>query len=614
MKSWTKALVATALAGSLGCQPSGFAQIKPSLLIIGSSLNFNDVAVGTTSPAQSIELKAQTSATVTISASIQGDSYGVFAIKPAAPTSVAGNSMASISVVFTPGAAMAYGSPAVLVIKSNDPNPNNALRQIPLTGTGNNPMISVAPTHLGFTAVACPPQASSRRCSDTETVMVTNTGIVTLTLGNVAIVPTDSSTPVPPNLTLTTLVSEMVLVPGQSAPVSVLWAPSGNSTPPETGNFTAILQIPSNDPTQPIVPVSLTANATPATAPSTCINVLSVTERSYTTNSSGTSLSYVAVPSSQWLATPPNPALINVTPGMLITLTSLQVASQGAGMFDAALEQSDPCTADPQGLTLTRSWLLTTAPTDSHASLTPAEDDSTQGANAAIEIDAAGQYDISFQVTDSLGLSAMATFTLNAQPDDDVLAQLNWETPVGTQVDLDIHFLVDSGPSITGPGALFCTQDCFFYNTMPDWFHLGANDIPRFLRDDQGNAAGLSSTESVDLVTAPQYPATTAGSSFRVAAYYYASGTGGSVTPTVTVNHLGTPLGPPITAPQPLQNPGDTWYAAEVTFPPSSATCGTCTTPPCDCPPTLTVLDGGVANVPFPPGIVDGEINQTCSP
>jgi hypothetical protein len=580
------------------------------------SLDFGDVAVGTSSPAQSVQAQALTAVSIDITVDIQDDPDGVFSIKPQAAPYIPGNGKILISVVFTPKAMKSYV--ATLVVTPKETGPNSTVHQIPLSGTGDSPQIAVMPSHLAFTAVACPPAASSPRCSDTESVTITNPGIVNLTLGQVSIIPTDASTPVPANLNLAMLVSTMVILPGQMAQVPILWQPHGdtNVSMSEVGDFTASLQIQSNDPVHPTVTVPLTAHADPAAAPQACINVLSVTERQYTTTASGnTTIAYPSVPSSVWLdPNPANTTIIHVRPGMQITLTSLPVDTPGSGMVDTAKEQSNPCTFDPQGLTLTPTWVLSSQPSDSRTSLLPATDDGIQGADASIQIDAAGTYDVTFEVADSLGLNTNTSFTLDAQPEDDVYAELDWTMAEGIQVDLDIHFLVDRGPNVSGQGALFCTQDCFFYNTMPNWFlgPAGADEIPRFLRDDQGNSAGLPSTESVDLIRAPQPPDAAAGSHFRVAVYYYALtvGNSGSVTPSVTITHLGTSLGT-FTASQQLSSPGDVWYAASVDFPPSTTTCATCATPPCDCPPTATALNQ-FGNITFPPGIVDGQINHTC--
>ena len=701
-----------------GCQCTPTVEkVQPDLEMPAQSLNFGDVALNTPSPAQNVHASAETEATVTFTATIEDDAAGVFAFSAATPvpTSIPPRGTIQIPVIFTPKAVMPYA--ATLVITwTNAPTQGLAtsVHKVPLTGAGESPSIAVTPNHLGFSAVACPPTAMSPRCEDTETVTITNTGMVSLTLGVVSIV-ADGTNPLPANLNLAMLVSTSVLVPGQMLQVPVLWRPQGNINPAlsEVGDFTANLQIPSNDPAHPMTEVALAAHSDPAPAPLVCLSTLSVQQPEYSTNpnSSQPIIQNVNVPASQWLD-PMDPTTIHVAPGMNLTFTSLRVdyqantathawvtgsavlanpvlsgqtlsysvpvagvatagtftfpsgtltdatdvataigasipgvtaaddgsghlqlestatgsaqtitilatgtanavlgfsttqATVGAGsdgapsMVDMGEQQADPCTVDPSGLPLTLTWSATVPPT-SGAGVMPMLDDGITGADGSILIDTVGQYQVQLTVQDSLQLTASQTLNIDAQPRDDLLVQLTWTGAVGTDIDLDLHLLVDSGPDtsmpFTDPPILFCWQDCFWDNRTPTWFTgagTNAAEIPQLLRDDQGNSSGIASHESVNLVQAPQPPSAAGGSHFQVAVHYWQlSGTQGDVTPSVTLTHLNDP---PITfmpsAPMTAQD--QVWYAADVVFPPSTTTCApTCTAAPCDCPPIITALN-----------------------
>jgi hypothetical protein len=479
-----------------------------------------------------------------------------------------------------------------ITFKSNDVN--NPTIQILLTGEGKSPQISVTPDHIGLTAVACPAQAMSMRCHDSASVVIQNVGLVKLTLPKVSLQPDPAmGATLPANLLLAKQVSTTSLQPGEMLEVPISWVPHGDSDPAkaEVGDFTALLVVTSNDPAQPTIKIPIKAHGDPAKVPTACVNVLSVTQRTYTVDASGRpTLQFAAVPAMKW-RDPADPTTIHVRPGMKLILTS-RVTKYNAMTdqfeIDTAAEQMSPCTADPQGDVLTRTWALTARPMRSGANLTPIN----SGTDSTIELDSVGAYTVGFLAVDSLNLRATAGFNIDAQPQDDLFAQLEWTNKVG--VDLDLHLLVDQGPGITGKATPFCSQDCFFLNQGPTWFSPTTGDeIPHLIRDDQGNAGGI---ESTDLIKAPP------GSSFRVGVHYYVSMMAGmtDVAPTVKLRHLAQDLGT-FTPKAAFDTVNDFWWVATVVF-------------PADGSGPVATADGSVQQmVKQPDGLIFGSVGA-CGP
>ena len=547
-----------------GCSDSTVKKVQPSLSVSTDSVDFGLEAVSDSSIPYGIQLKSNTGAPVAITNLTVTTTVGggdVFTLDASAPAEVPARGTVELGVVFTPLAVTTY----TVELKFNTDDPEHPEVRILLSGEGKSPQVEVSPLAINLAATACPQGASSVQCKDEASISIENKGLVRLTLPSVAVVAADGETAVPANLKLARLVNTKSLEPGEKLDVTVVWQPRGDidSSKAQTGEFHAQLRITTNDPESEVVTVPITATGNPAGVPQSCINILSVMQREYKNGA----VSFKAVPPSVWLddGNPPNPALIHVRPGMKLTFTSkrtkpvIQDGVTTGFIVDTAEEQANPCTFDPTGDRLTPSWSTNPRPAQSRAAITA----KSAGTEGEIEIDAAGEYVIGLAVANTLNLRGTATFTVDAQPRDDLFVQLDWQDSPG--VDLDLHLLADEGPGLSVPASLFCAQDCFFFNPNPTWFTQSTGDmIPRFLRDDQGSAAQL---EAVDLIKAPEGSAgSPVPSSYRVVVHYYdTNGQTTEVRPTVTIRHLDLTF-PAITASAPLTKQNDTWVAARVTF------------------------------------------------
>lgn len=582
------------LLSACNCEQT-FNKVLPTLQMDDQSLEFGEVAVNSTSLPRTVTLKAITSAAITVSFEIQDDTDGVFSLEDPIPKTVPPNGKVTLSVVFSPKAVKAYA--ATLVVTSNDPNPDRTVHRISMSGSGESPQIEVTPDHLSFSAVACPPGAMSTRCRDEQTVTLHNVGLVNLTLGVVKIVGPDATTPAPANLTLKQLVSTSTILPGDTLQVVVLWRPHGERPVENSqlGDFTARLEVPSDDPAHPVTYVALAAHADKAEDPHVCLNGLSVTQRKYTANPSTgrPTISTRSVSTGAW-ADPAHPDQMHgVLPGMTVNFTTLPFTEtcttsgtppveSCARAVDPVKLQHDPCTYDPQDLPLTIDWRATKKPTTSRTEIAPTDDSGVASANGVLPIDAAGTYVVTVRVTDTLGLFATASITLESPLHDDLLTQLSWTEVNNQTVDMDLHLIVDSGPGVTVPGSFLSNQDCYWQYPTRDWFTDPAADLkPVLLLDDQGTSA---LAESINLLTAP------VGSRFRAVVHQFAGDT--ALKASLQMLHTGLPVIPTgaadsvIESSQPLGR-DKIWIGALIEFTncPSGCTEGMC------CPPTITKLD-----------------------
>ena len=145
-----------------------------------SSLNFGDVATGTTSPARVVTLTnvGTTSLTIT-SIAIAGANVGDFAQTHTCGTSLAPAASCTISITFKPTATGAR-SAAVSITDNAAGSPQS----LPLRGVGTTAKLS--PTSLNFGSVAV------GTTSPATIVTLTNVGTTSLTISSIAITGTNS--------------------------------------------------------------------------------------------------------------------------------------------------------------------------------------------------------------------------------------------------------------------------------------------------------------------------------------------------------------------------------------------------------------------------------------
>jgi hypothetical protein len=571
-----------------------FNKVQPALQMDDAPLDFGEVAVNSKSLPRTVTLKAITGAAITIAATIEDDAEGVFNIEAPNPKTVPANGKTSISVTFSPKAVKPYA--ATLVVTSNDPNPSRSVHHISLSGSGESPQIAVDKTSLGLSAVACPAGASSVRCRDEQTVTIKNTGLVNLTLGIVKIVGADASTMPPANLSLKALVSTATILAGDTQPVTIVWRPHGdaNVANSQTGDLTARLEIPSDDPANPVIYVTLNAHSDPAEAPHLCLNALQVMQRHYVASTGGAPMATnQPVSTTQWVTPGDATVIHDVLPGMTVTFTTLPFTeSAGVRSVDTVTQQHAPCTYDPQGLDLTTTWSLTSQPAKSRSGVAGTSDSGVSSADGVLPIDAAGEYVVTVRVADSLGLFNTASMTLHAPEHDDLLTQASWPD---AGEDLDLHLIVDQGPNVTVPGTFLSSQDCYWQKPSPNWFNEGADEQPVLLRDDQGVSGQL---ETINLITAP------INSVYRAVVHHFDGST--STKPSLDFqSDARTGAIPTITASRGIAR-NEIWIGAKIEFLncPANCTTGMC------CPPTITALDQFCT---FTPDGTSGEFSGTVA-
>lgn len=518
--------------GACDCE-TGIQGVSPHLGPSDDSIDFGQVAVGD-SAVQTLRLAALTSADVEITVTLDVNDAGAFSFPTAAPEVVSGNGFVDVKLSFEPAEATVYA--ATLDIVSNDPEVGRARRRVLLSGEGKRAELTVSPEALELSAIACPASATSELCSDEGRVVLKNTGLVNLNLGQIEISKKDSGEVVP-NLTLAKAVTTTRLRPGETLEVPVRWKPAPAQAQTDSQDrYEMVLRIPSNNASRPVWDVPIFAHADENEPPKACVNVVGVTRREYEYQAGQLKMVTKAV----------EPVLadgvLQVRPGCAVTVS----ASSDTGI---------PCTFDPEGEAVASQWSVN-RPEKSRTDMTP-----KTTVESAFEVDAAGEYEVKLVVSDGLGQTGQATLAVNAEPRDDLFVQLSWETD--ELVDFDLHLLVDAGPlTLDGlttsysQASLFCDQDTFFANPNPNLFDEDkVEDNPRLLRDDQGSAGRL---ESISLEEVPD------GSRFRVAVHYF-DGVG-AATPTLSIRLRGASAPISLTGAA-MATKNGTWFGAEIDFP-----------------------------------------------
>lgn len=208
---------------------------------------------------------------------------------------------------------------------------------------------------------------------------------------------------------------------------------------------------------------------------------------------------------------------------------------------------------------LTYKWTLTRKPSGSTTSLERA---STPF--ASFWADLTGRYEVELVVTDALGLeSAPATVTIEALPTNAIRIELTWDHP---DSDLDLHLIRDGG------GFCDCATDCHYRDCgrQPNWFPAAAGSNPRLDIDDRSGFGpeniNIDGQGTARLVQDGVY---------SIAVHYYSSNDGVSSWPTRVSNatvrvYLFGLLAAELT--HAMENDGDLWIAARLTWPDRAVT------------------------------------------
>lgn len=215
----------------------------PSLSITPGSLLFGAVRVGTTSAPRPLGFQNTGGGTLSVS---NLTAPNRFQLNSTAPLSLGPGATASRNVTFSPNAETTVSGN--ITMNSNDPSRPAA--QVPVSGTGSLPHISVSPAgplNLGSVAV----------CQAAQTgVTIANTGGIQLTVSSVSVT----------GVGFSAAPASLVVAPGATQTVTVRF------TPTVVGPANGTLTIHSDDPANPTVTRSLSATGLPTPPPTIAVS------------------------------------------------------------------------------------------------------------------------------------------------------------------------------------------------------------------------------------------------------------------------------------------------------------------------------------------------------
>jgi hypothetical protein len=219
----------------------------PDITVTPSSVDFGSTALGDTSPNQTVTVKNDGTATLSLGAiSIGGSNANQFSktADKCSKKNLAPGAQCTVAARFKP---TSNGPKAgLLIIPSNDPDENPF--NVSLTGTGGfsgNPDIAANPSALDFGSVPI------KTTSPNQTVTVTNEGTAPLKLGAISFAGANAN-----QFSKTAdKCSKKTLQPGASCTVAARFKPTSS------GAKTAMLVILSDDPDENPVNVSLSGTA-----------------------------------------------------------------------------------------------------------------------------------------------------------------------------------------------------------------------------------------------------------------------------------------------------------------------------------------------------------------
>ncbi|MGC6509637.1 MAG: choice-of-anchor D domain-containing protein [Myxococcota bacterium] len=166
---------------------------------------------------------------------------------------------------------------------------------------------------------------------------------------------------------------------------------------------------------------------------------------------------------------------------------------------------------DPNDSPLTFQWDIVDKPVGSVSALNSPQESTTD-----INLDAAGDYNISLTVTNEDGVvSSPAECLIEAIPPSDIHVELSWAEP---RSDFDLHLLRAED------GIYTFNDDCCWCNPNPAWGGSGGSDDPLLALD----STDASAPEIIDLSEAPD-------GEYYIRAHYYSDNGGGDASATVRI-------------------------------------------------------------------------------
>lgn len=482
-----RAILPLTLVALAGCPEERTEAVAPQVELGATSVKFGTVRVGVPGEGKlTIHSRSRSPLSIT-TLELQPDPAapgGAAAFQIAAPVDVVvGDGSQDLLLRFTPPAVGDFR--AVLVIGSDDPDPEDALQKVALEGRGGVPKIRVTPECnppcAGFAVVADPPaidfgQRPMLRTDDSgrvinepawPRVVLANDGEIPLTLVGAGF---QGSPGFSSKQSLNA--AGAVVAPGEAVPFDLVFDPFDASPAP----YEADLVIESDDEAQPTAKVHLKGELAPNKAPLACASIVEVLQPDGS----------VDVPSAFGAA-------VAVQPGER-GLVKLSAFSDHfvAGLHPNEMAKGDLslCTTDPEDgrQVLKYRWTVLEKPAESAAVVFA---DATP--EPSFRADAVGHYVLGLEVADPQNKTASATVAFDALPQRDLAVELSWEKQ--PSVDLDLH-LVKPGPCGAKANCLFDRAgDASGYvagktGGVFDWGEEGkAYDNPRLDLDDQGDKA-----------------------------------------------------------------------------------------------------------------------------
>ncbi|MGI5865426.1 MAG: hypothetical protein ACOX6T_25680 [Myxococcales bacterium] len=524
------AAVSVGLLALLACGDERVTRLSPEIALEQESVDFGTVRVGKPAERPLKVLSKSRSSLAILAVTIEDDPEapgGAASFSVAEkPDAIDGDSEGELVVRFKPSVRADFK--AVLLIESDDPDPEDSLKRVALVGRGGKPKVRVLPECTNpcseFSSFADPPSIDFGQRSPLRidprgqvldepvwpTVTVINDGELPLELVRFGFDGDDAfRVKQPPR-------GGMFVESGPGQSFELLFDPRTRQDA-----YRADLLVVTDDPDRPEVRVRLTGRRTPNLAPTACAAIVEVRQPDgsvdYPRDAQG-AYSFGA------------PVPVHPGEGGLVMLSAFS-DHFAPGLHPDEMVRGDPsgCSTDPEDgrLLLTYEWIVVEKPEGSAAQLlggtTP---------EPAFRPDKVGHYALELRVTDTEGASATAQVAFDALPKRDMVVELSWAGQPG--IDLDVH-LVKPGPCGGKPTCLFDKQgDVNGYSWTRaggefDWGEQGKDyDDPRLELDDQGDE-GL--VESVSLNRPENDPSCAANAcTYDVYVHYFKDWRAGSPT------------------------------------------------------------------------------------
>jgi hypothetical protein len=335
---------------------AGVSGSTPTVTLLPSTLSFGNQTVNTTSTAQMLTLSNTSSSTLNISGiTIVGANPSDFAQTTTCGSTLAANSMCTISVTFTPASATSFGA-TVSVADNATGSPQTAT----LTGTGTaaTPTVTLSPPTLSFG------NQTVNTSSATQTLTLTNTSSTSLNISGVSIVGAN-----PADFSDTTTCTSTL-------PANSMCTITVTFTPLSAASFAATVSVADNATGSPqtttlsgtgTAATTATVTLTPNPLVFSTVAVYSYSQGTATLTNTGTATITNIVPSftgpgaSEFTIYPNGTCGTTLAAGASCTFT-INFNPPSAGLYTATLSVADSASGSPQTIALSAIGLAAPEP------------------------------------------------------------------------------------------------------------------------------------------------------------------------------------------------------------------------------------------------------------